>query len=238
MDKEAQPLAGRNDGRNPILNGALETAVQFQQLMMLYESAIRQITTKLEILKHEFYVKGLHEPIDSVRSRVKSPVSIARKLQRRNLELTFRNITDEIHDVAGVRVICPYISDVYTVARLLENQSDLTVLETRDYIQRPKESGYRSLHLIAEVPVCLSDATENVKAELQLRTISMDSWATLEHELRYKSPEAASIPPEVADDLHACAEKMHEADMEMERIARLVTPGKYEYDRLDIMKYL
>ncbi len=213
----------------------LDAAVQFQQVMMVYESATKEMVTKLEILKHEFKVKGVHIPIKTVESRVKSPLSIARKLQKNGYDITFENITGNLHDVAGVRIICPYITDVYTVAEILSNQKDIRVMQIKDYIKNPKDSGYRSLHMIIQMPVHLADRAEIVKLELQIRTISMDSWATLEHEIRYKSPDS-HISDELARRLKSCADVMAMADEEMEEISgQLEFKEKSQLERLDLL---
>lgn len=215
----------------------LDAAVQFQQVMMVYEGAIKEMVTKLEILKHEFLVKGVHVPIKSIESRVKSPLSIARKLQRNGLEITLENITSSLHDVAGVRVICPYIADVYTVAEILSSQKDIRVIQVKDYIKNPKKSGYRSLHMITQMPVHLADTTEIVKVEMQIRTITMDSWATLEHEIRYKSPDN-QISEDLAERLKSCADIMAMADEEMEAIAKQLQPrDKSQLEKLDLVVY-
>ena len=230
-EKEIVTLGKNNPGT------FLDAAVQFQQVMMVYESAIKEMVTKLEILEHEFRVKGEHVPIKSVESRVKSPLSIARKLQKNGYDITLDNIKDQLHDVAGVRIICPYITDVYTVADILSNQKDVRVVETKDYIKNPKKSGYRSLHLIAQMPVHLANKTEIVLLELQFRTISMDSWATLEHEIRYKSPEN-QISSELARRLKSCADVMAMADEEMENIAQQLEPrNKTQLEKLDLIAY-
>ena len=159
-------------------------AFQFQEIMMIYESAIKQIETKLEILNKEYKVTGRRNPIETVKSRIKSPESIANKLIKRNLPVTFESMTANLHDIAGVRVICPYISDIYTVRDILLKQPDIKKIEEKDYIASPKDSGYRSLHVVVETPVYLSNTEHHIKVEIQLRTIAMDFWASLEHELR------------------------------------------------------
>ena len=192
-------------------------AFEFQQIMMVYESAIKQIETKLDILNKENKVSGRRNPIETVKSRVKSPQSIAGKLEKRNLPVTFDSMVDNLHDIAGVRVICPYISDIYSVRDMLLKQPDITLLEEKDYIKNPKESGYRSLHLVIEVPVYLSQATHNVKVEIQLRTIAMDFWACLEHELHYKT--TTNVPESIRRELFRVAETIAMTDREMEEIA-------------------
>ena len=192
-------------------------AFQFQEIMMIYESAIKQIETKLEILNKEYKVTGRRNPIETVKSRIKSPESIANKLIKRNLPVTFESMTANLHDIAGVRVICPYISDIYTVRDILLKQPDIKKIEEKDYIAFPKESAYRSLHVVEETPVYLSKTEQHIKVEIQLRTIAMDFWASLEHELRYKT--TAKIPEGIRRELRHCAETIAMTDQEMEEIA-------------------
>lgn len=192
-------------------------AFEFQQIMMVYESAIKQIETKLDILNKENKVSGRRNPIETVKSRIKSPQSIASKLEKKKLPVTFDSMVENLHDIAGVRVICPYISDIYSVRDMLLKQPDITLLEEKDYIKNPKESGYRSLHLVIEVPVYLSESTHNVKVEIQLRTIAMDFWACLEHELHYKT--TTNVPESIRRELFRVAETIAMTDREMEEIA-------------------
>ena len=192
-------------------------AFEYQQIMMIYESAIKQIETKLDILNKENKVSGRRNPIETVKSRIKSPQSIAGKLEKRHLPVTFDSMIENLHDIAGVRVICPYISDIYSVRDMLLKQPDITLLEEKDYIKNPKESGYRSLHLVIEIPVYLSESTHNVKVEIQLRTIAMDFWASLEHELHYKTN--TRVPESVRRELFRVAETIAMTDREMEEIA-------------------
>ncbi len=192
-------------------------AFEFQQIMMVYESAIKQIETKLDILNKENKVSGRRNPIETVKSRVKTPQSIAGKLEKRNLPVTFESMVENLHDIAGVRVICPYISDIYSVRDMLLKQPDITLLEEKDYIKNPKESGYRSLHLVIQVPVYLSTTTHHVKVEIQLRTIAMDFWACLEHELHYKT--TTNVPESIRRELFRVAETIAMTDREMEEIA-------------------
>ena len=192
-------------------------AFEFQQIMMIYESAIKQIETKLDILNKENKVSGRRNPIETVKSRIKSPQSIASKLEKKKLPVTFDSMVENLHDIAGVRVICPYISDIYSVRDMLLKQPDITLLEEKDYIKQPKESGYRSLHLVVQIPVYLSESTHNVKVEIQLRTIAMDFWACLEHELHYKTNTA--VPESIRRELFRVAETIAMTDREMEEIA-------------------
>ncbi len=192
-------------------------AFQFQRIMMVYESAIKQIETKLDILNKEYKVTGNRNPIQTVKSRIKSPDSIAKKLEKKHIPVTFDGMIENLHDIAGVRVICPYIADIYTVRDILLKQPDLTLLEEHDYIENPKESGYRSLHIVVSIPVYLTDSVQNVKVEIQLRTIAMDFWASLEHELHYKNE--AKVPDSVRRELFRVAETIAMTDREMQEIA-------------------
>ena len=195
----------------------LESAMQLQQVMMLYEAGIREIQTKLDILRAECGISGKASPINAIKSRVKTPRSIIGKLKRRGFPITLQSMMDNLNDIGGIRVICPFIEDIYTVADMLMRQSDLTLIERKDYIQNPKPNGYRSLHLILEVPIFLSEETKPVRIELQLRTIAMDFWASLEHQLRYKSD--IEVPAHISDDLKACADVIAATDEEMQRLA-------------------
>lgn len=192
-------------------------AFQFQQIMMVYESAIKQIETKLDILNKESSVNRTRNPISTVKSRIKSPESIAKKLEKKGLAVNFDSMMKNLNDIAGVRVICPYISDIYSVRDMLLKQPDLTLIKQNDYIDNPKESGYRSLHLVMEIPVYLSKTEHNVRVEIQLRTIAMDFWASLEHQLRYKN--IAKVPDSVRRELFRVAETIAMTDREMEEIA-------------------
>ena len=195
----------------------LDFVKEYQQLMFLYESAIKQITTKFEILNQEYKMRGDRNPIETIKSRVKTPQSIAGKLKRRGFELSIKSIADNLNDVAGVRVICSYISDIYLVRDMLVAQSDVRLISEKDYIKNPKPNGYRSLHLVIEIPVYLTQTVYKVKAEIQIRTIAMDFWASLEHNIRYKASDA--IPEGVVKELYDCAELIAKTDRRMEEIA-------------------
>jgi putative GTP pyrophosphokinase len=195
----------------------ISAALRFQELMLVYDSGIRQMVTKLETWKKEITIKGQHVPIESLQSRLKRPESIAKKLRKNGFSVTLDSMKENLHDIAGIRVICPYISDIYTVRDMVVSQPDIHLLEEKDYVKNPKDNGYRSLHLIVETDICMSESIERVKLEIQLRTLSMDSWAALEHKMRYKSRE--EVPDDIDRRLKACAEVMALADREMEGIA-------------------
>lgn len=191
---------------------------EFQDFVLLrntYHAAIREISTKLEILDDEFQVRYDYNPIHHMECRLKSPKSLFEKLERKGLDIDMKSIS-KITDMAGIRVICNYVDDVYAVASLLLQQDDIRLLRKSDYIKEPKESGYRSLHIVVEIPVFLSDKTELVPVEVQIRTIAMDTWASLEHELKYKR--TGGITKEIEEELKNCARAMAEVDRKMEQI--------------------
>ncbi len=194
----------------------VESLKGFVLQQQLYSAAIKEIRTKLEILDEEFQARFDHNPIHHMEYRLKSPDSIVHKLRKKNLDISLASIRDYLTDVAGVRVICNYIDDIYLIAKLLIGQDDLILVEERDYIKNPKSNGYRSLHLIVKVPIFLADKKEYVSVEIQIRTIAMDFWASLEHQLKYKSQ------AEVSDDLHQrlkdCAHSITQIDNEMQAI--------------------
>lgn len=200
----------------------VESAMQLQQVMMLYESGIREIKTKLDILADESRISGKPSPINAIKSRIKTPRSIVGKLKRRGFPVTLQSMMDNLNDIGGIRVICPFIQDIYTVADMLMRQSDLTLIEKKDYISSPKPNGYRSLHLILEVPIFLSERTVPVRIELQLRTIAMDFWASLEHKLRYKK----SIPEDqskyLAEEMMDCAQISSALDERMQKVRDVI----------------
>jgi putative GTP pyrophosphokinase len=182
----------------------------------LYTSAIREISTKLENLNDEFMYTKDRNPIHQIKSRVKTPMSIFYKLQKRGFELNVESAKTNLTDIAGVRVICSYIDDIYLIADLLTSQDDIDVIRRTDYIKNPKPNGYRSLHLIVAVPVFLSDRTELVKVEVQIRTIAMDFWASLEHELTYKL--TGRKTKAVLKELKECADVISETDNRMQNL--------------------
>ena len=211
----------------------LEQAEQIQGLLLYYSYAIKGVRTKLEILNEELAFKTKRNPIESLESRVKKPASIIEKLRRRNFPVSVESVFENLHDVAGVRVICSFIDDIYDVAEMFLSQDDITLIEKKDYIQNPKSNGYRSLHLIIEVPVFLSDRTLNMKVEVQIRTMAMDFWAALEHQANYKKgiDGIDSLVVELTD----CANIINQTDRRMQEIyhkiqkvkgSRIVVNGK------------
>ena len=170
----------------PVPDIWLHRAKEFQQVMMMYACAIREVRTKLEVLNDELSVKNQRNPIEMIKSRVKKPMSIVEKLRRRGLEVSLESMTKNLDDVAGVRIICSFLDDIYEVAEMLVRQDDVNVIAVKDYIKNPKPNGYRSYHMIIEVPVFFSDSKKFMRVEVQIRTIAMDFWASLDHQLKYK----------------------------------------------------
>jgi len=191
---------------------------KYKEMMQLYDAAIREVRTKVEILDSEFKVRYAHNPIHHIDSRLKSPMSIRGKLARKGLPPTLEAAEANLNDIAGVRIVCNYLEDIYHIADLLIRQRDVELVARRDYIQDPKESGYRSLHLVVRVPVFLSSHTELVPVEVQIRTIAMDFWASLEHQLRYKSD--CVTAQHLRQRLQRCAEASAALDLEMQAIYR------------------
>ena len=193
-----------------------EMAEGYVAMKCRYQSALREVRTKLEILDDEFQMRHSRNPIHHMESRIKSPQSIAQKLRRKGLSVSCEAAMDNLNDIAGIRVVCAYLNDTYTIAGLLTGQDDIELVQTRDYIASPKPNGYRSLHLIVRVPVFLSEGKLLLTVEVQIRTIAMDFWASLEHQLRYK--EAAHVPEELNHQLLSAANRIAELDGDMQHI--------------------
>ncbi|OZG58579.1 RelA/SpoT domain-containing protein [Bifidobacterium myosotis] len=193
---------------------------EFIDLMQVYEGAMYEISTKLEILDDEFQVRFSHDPIHHMERRLKSVNSIIGKLERKGLPVSVNAVKDNLFDVAGIRVICNYRDDVYSVSNYLSSQSDIQVLRVKDYIKNPKQNGYRSLHVIYAVPVFLSSGAHYTPVEVQFRTIAMDYWASLEHALRYKSDLPDAKLSEHSQTLLDCARSLQNIEVQMQNIHR------------------
>ena len=181
--------------------------------LLLYDAALREIGTKLEILNNEFKQAHQYNPIEHITSRIKSPQSIAKKMRHNQRELTVENIVRYINDIAGIRIICSFTNDIYRIADLIAKQSDITVLKVKDYIVNPKPNGYTSYHMIVSVPIFLSDEVIDTKVEIQIRTIAMDFWASLEHKIYYKFEGHA--PEHIKRELKECADLVSFLDRKM-----------------------
>ena len=191
----------------------MEEVENWETLMFLYDAALRQVSTKIDILNEEFAHVHKYNPIEHVKSRIKEPRSIVKKLKRHGREVTLENMLKYINDIAGVRIICSFTSDIYRIADMLARQKDLTVLELTDYLAKPKASGYRSYHMLVTVPVYLSDGVVDTKVEIQIRTIAQDFWASLEHKIYYKFE--GNAPDFISKELQSCAHIVAELDDKM-----------------------
>lgn len=198
-------------------------ALPYKELMAYYRCAMMEVSTKFNVLNEELSLQYDRNPIETIKTRLKTPESVVNKLIAKQVPLTVESIEENICDVAGVRVICSFQSDIYMLADALLKQDDITLIKQKDYIAHPKENGYRSLHLIVQTPIFLHDQKRLMKVEVQFRTISMDWWASLEHKIRYKKD--VEISPEIADELRECAEISAVLDQRMEMIQQKVESG-------------
>ncbi len=207
--------------------GVTSESSEFRETMLIYTSAIKKIRTKLEILNDELSVYSNRNPIQLIKSRVKQTESIVEKLNRRGLPVTLESMVENIFDIAGIRVICSFVDDIFNVVDMLARQEDIRIISRKDYINHPKESGYRSYHLIVETPVYFSEKTKMAKIEIQIRTIAMEYWASLDHQLKYKK----NIDPDdpIVDELRECADLIAQTDQKMVHIRRRI-----EVNRADI----
>lgn len=196
----------------------METTVEktqvetWNELTLVYKSAIREINTKVEVLNEEFQMVHRYNPIEHIKSRLKTPESIVKKLKKYGKESTIENMVECINDIAGIRIICSFTSDIYRIAEMLSNQSDIKVVEVKDYIQNPKPSGYKSYHMLVTIPVFLSDRTVETMVEIQIRTVAMDFWASLEHKINYK---LENVPDSIRKQLIECAHMISDLDNKM-----------------------
>lgn len=198
----------------------------FQQLMAQHRCAIMEIETKFKVLNEEFSYRHDRNPIETIKTRLKSPESIARKLKKNKLPFSIQTIKENLSDIAGVRVICSFPKDIYTLADSLLQQDDITLIQRKDYIKTPKESGYQSLHLIVEVPIFLMKEKAMIPVEIQLRTMAMDFWASLEHKLQYKKNIPAEEAAAISRELLECSQMITALDNRMEDIKNRLTQDK------------
>ena len=193
-----------------------EDVDSWKTVIFLYNAALKEVGTKLEILNDEFQHVHQYNPIEHIKTRIKTPESIVKKLKRYGYETSIENMVRYINDIAGVRLICSFTSDIYRLAEMIGNQSDLKVLSIKDYIKNPKESGYKSYHMLVSVPIFLSDSVVDTKVEIQIRTIAMDFWASLEHKLKYKKN--IKKAEDISEQLFYCAELISQLDARMQQI--------------------
>lgn len=185
----------------------------WKEVILIYNSALKQIYIKLEILNDEFQHVHRYNPIEHIKSRIKTSESIVKKLKKHGYESTIQNMIEHVNDIAGIRVICSFTSDIYRIAEMIRNQSDIKVISVKDYIVNPKPSGYKSYHMLVTVPVYLSDRIIDTKVEIQIRTVAMDFWASLEHKIHYKFE--GNAPAYIKNELIDCARMVSELDAKM-----------------------
>lgn len=188
----------------------------WQEVTLVYNAALKQINTKLEILNDEFQHVHQYNPIEHIKSRIKTSESIVKKLKRHGYESTIENMVKYVNDIAGIRIICSFTSDIYRIAEMIRLQNDIHVIAVKDYIRTPKPSGYKSYHMLVTVPVFLSDRTVDVKVEIQIRTVAMDFWASLEHKINYKFE--GNAPENVKEELIECSQMVSELDNRMQEL--------------------
>lgn len=205
---------------------------QWNSLMFLYSSALKEINVKIEILNNEFVHIHNYTPIEHVKSRLKSAESIVKKLKRHNYEVTISNMTERLSDIAGIRIICSYTSDIYQIADMISGQSDVTVLYVKDYIKNPKPNGYKSYHMVVTIPVYLSDGRVETKVEIQIRTVAMDFWASLERKIYYKFE--GEGPDYLQQELKACADMVDMLDAKMYSLNEAILAWNNQRDQKGI----
>ena len=193
----------------------------WETMMFLYNSALKEVGTKLEILNDEFVHIHKYNPIEYIKSRIKTPESIVKKLKRDGYESTIENMRNYINDIAGIRIVCSFTSDIYRLAEMIGKQNDLTVICVKDYIKNPKVSGYKSFHMHVTVPIFLSDRVVDTKVEIQIRTMAMDFWASLDHQLKYKKS-FVDLNGEISGELKQCADVIAQTDNKMLEIRKRI----------------
>ena len=211
-------------------SGEFDQIDQWKSTMFLYSSALKSINTKIEILNNEFIQLYNYNPIEHITSRLKTPESIVKKLKHDGCEVTIDNMVEHLNDIAGIRIICSFMSDIYPIADMIARQADITVLHVKDYIKYPKANGYKSYHMVVTIPVYLSEGKRDTKVEIQIRTIAMDFWASLEHKMRYKKNIPENHVKYLQDELYDCARQSAELDNRMQNIRNLIAEEAEEED--------
>ena len=227
----------QNLGEERQINDAIrnyEDVDSWKTVIFLYNAALKEVGTKLEILNDEFQHVHKYNPIEHIKTRIKTPESIVKKLKRNGHEVSIENMVRYINDIAGVRLICSFTSDIYRLAEMIGNQSDLKVMTIKDYIKNPKESGYKSYHMLVSVPIFLSDSVVDTKVEIQIRTIAMDFWASLEHKIYYKFE--GNAPDYISRDLRECAQMVSELDDKMLSLNEAIQACLEEQNGIDYVE--
>ncbi|MBQ1801381.1 MAG: GTP pyrophosphokinase family protein [Lachnobacterium sp.] len=207
-----------------------EDVDSWKTVILLYNSALKEVGTKLEILNDEFQHVHQYNPIENIKSRIKTPESIVKKLKRYGYDVTIDNMVNYVNDIAGIRLVCSFTSDIYRLAEMIGKQNDLTVISIKDYIKHPKESGYKSYHMIVTVPIFLSDRVVDTKVEIQIRTMAMDFWASLEHKIYYKFE--GNAPEYISRDLRECSGIVSMLDAKMLQLNNAILEAKAKQEEL------
>ena len=210
-------------------SGGFDQIDQWKSTMFLYSSALKSINTKIEILNNEFIQLYNYNPIEHITSRLKTPESIVKKLKNDGCEVSIDNMVEHLNDIAGIRIICSFMSDIYPIADMIARQADITVLHVKDYIKYPKTNGYKSYHMVVTIPVYLTDGPVETKVEIQIRTIAMDFWASLEHDIRYKA-DKSKLPKGINEEMYAAAGKIAEIDQQMQDMYRRIKAAERSED--------
>ena len=205
-----------------------EDVDSWKTLMFIYSSALKEVNTKLEILNDEFQHVHQYNPIEYIKSRVKSPESIVKKLKRHGYESSITNMIEHVNDIAGIRIVCSFTSDIYRMAEMIGKQNDLTIVSVKDYIKHPKKSGYKSYHMLVTIPIFMSDRVADTKVEIQIRTMAMDFWASLEHKIYYKFE--GNAPGYISRDLRECSGIVSMLDAKMLSLNEAILKAKREQE--------
>lgn len=216
-----------------VMNSALqmnnyEDVTSWETLMFLYNAALKEVNTKIDILNDEFQHIHRYNPIEHVKSRIKTPESIVKKLKKNGYEPCVQNMVKYVNDIAGIRIICSFTSDIYRIADMIAKQSDLQIISLKDYMKNPKESGYQSYHMLVAVPIYLSDGVVETKVEIQIRTIAQDFWATLEHKIYYKFE--GNAPEYISSELQECAKIASQLDQRMLSLNEAIQKCSADYE--------
>lgn len=196
---------------------------EFNHLMLKYDFALEKLKTELNILIKEYEFNNKYQPVDHIKSRIKTKESAFKKLEKKGYDIDIENLTTHVHDMVGIRIVCSFLSDVYDIVNMIEKSQNLKIVEKRDYIKNPKKSGYSSYHLIVQIPIYLNDEVEYIKAEIQIRTMAMDFWASLDHKIQYKFN---SIPKEVKEEMYNCSLAIKALDDKMINLNEIVKQKK------------
>ncbi len=211
------------------VNFIKEKEQQFKKIMLMYNSALKEIETKVSIISDEFQMLYKYNPIEHIKTRIKTPESIIKKLKRKGYPVTYNSMLVNLNDIAGIRIVCSFIPDIYKIVEMFDLSKEINIIEKKDYIKNPKESGYSSYHLIVSVPVSFASGTADVKVEIQIRTIAMDFWASLEHKIKYKYPD--ELPKSISKELKDAAKMIRKLDERMSKLgSNLIDELEHDMD--------